>query len=76
MSKVRYEDNDDSNSGNHGFIDKDIVCCDCKQTFVFTAGEQAFFAQNNFTNPKRCKPCREAKKARQANNEPRQRRAR
>jgi hypothetical protein len=61
---------------SNGFVDKELTCKDCKQPFTFTAGEQAFFDQNGFTEPKRCKPCREAKKARQANSEPRQRRAR
>ena len=45
--------------------DQEIICCEpnCKQPFLFTAGEQAFFAEKGFTPPKRCKPCREAKKA-------------
>jgi hypothetical protein len=43
--------------------DQQLVCIDCKQEFVFTQGEQKFFAERNFTPPKRCKPCRDAKKA-------------
>ena len=41
------------------FQDKTLTCMDCGQDFVFTAGEQEFFAQKGFTNePKRCKPCK------------------
>lgn len=43
-----------------------ITCKDCKAEFEFTAGEQQFYALNNFTQPLRCKPCRVAKKARVA----------
>ena len=46
------------------YQDKTIKCCDCGQEFVFTAGEQQFYAEKGFTNePKRCKACRDAKKA-------------
>lgn len=46
------------------FQDKTIVCKDCGQEFVFTAGEQEFFAEKGFTNePQRCKACRDARKS-------------
>ena len=46
------------------FQDKSLTCTDCGQTFVFTAGEQEFFAQKGFQNePKRCKNCKAAKRA-------------
>jgi hypothetical protein len=35
----------------------------CEKEFVFTVGEQKFFTEKGFTPPKRCKPCRDAKKA-------------
>jgi CxxC-x17-CxxC domain-containing protein len=39
--------------------DKNMVCVECHQPFVWTAGEQAFYAEKNFTNPpKRCKDCK------------------
>jgi hypothetical protein len=41
------------------YTDIDAVCQDCGKGYVFTAGEQAFFASKGFTPPKRCKPCRE-----------------
>lgn len=45
------------------YQDKDIQCSDCGARFTFSAGEQEFFASKGFTNePKRCVPCRAAKK--------------
>jgi len=46
------------------FQDKTLTCIDCGQPFVFTAGEQEFFAQKGFQNePKRCKTCKATKRA-------------
>ncbi|MDD3840315.1 MAG: zinc-ribbon domain containing protein [Clostridia bacterium] len=46
------------------FEDKVLNCQDCGQEFVFTAGEQEFYEQRGFQNePKRCKACRDKKKA-------------
>ena len=46
------------------YEDKTIVCADCGQEFTFTASEQAFYAEKGFTDaPKRCKTCRQARKA-------------
>ena len=46
------------------YEDKTLVCRDCGKEFVFTAGEQAFYAEKGFQNePTRCKPCRDARKA-------------
>jgi len=42
--------------------DKQLTCVDCSQPFVFTERDQQFFAQKGFTDPKRCKPCRDVKK--------------
>jgi hypothetical protein len=45
---------------------KSLQCSDCGTTFIFTAGEQEFFASKGFTNePKRCPQCRQAKKRQQ-----------
>lgn len=49
------------------FEDRDLECLECKNTFVFTSGEQAFYHQKGFTEPKRCPKCRMAKKQRQGN---------
>jgi len=48
-----------------GFEDKTLNCRDCQAEFVFTAGQQEFFATKGFANgPTRCKECQAAKKAR------------
>ena len=45
------------------FEDKVLVCKECGQEFVFSAGEQEFYAERGFQNePQRCKPCRDARK--------------
>lgn len=45
------------------FADRVLKCADCGNDFVFTAGEQLFFADKQFKNdPKRCKLCK-AKRA-------------
>ena len=41
-----------------------ISCRDCNNDFQFTEGEQEHFAKLNFSNPIRCKDCRNAKKSR------------
>jgi CxxC-x17-CxxC domain-containing protein len=46
------------------FEDKTLVCRDCSAEFVFTAGEQEFYAEKGFTNqPSRCPDCRRSAKA-------------
>lgn len=46
------------------YEDKTLVCKDCGKEFVFTAGEQEFYAEKGFENePVRCKECRAAKKS-------------
>ncbi len=45
------------------YQDKTLKCKECGNEFVFTAGEQAFYAERGFQNePQRCKACRDAKK--------------
>jgi ribosomal protein S27E len=45
------------------FADKTITCRDCGMDFVFTAGEQEFYASKGFVNePTRCPSCRQARK--------------
>ncbi|MDW8283758.1 MAG: zinc-ribbon domain containing protein [Myxococcales bacterium] len=49
------------------FQDRVLRCVACHQDFIFTAGEQEFYERKGFKEiPKRCKPCREARKARMA----------
>ena len=46
------------------YEDKTLVCKDCGKEFVFTAGEQQFYAEKGFQNePLRCKDCRDARKS-------------
>jgi CxxC-x17-CxxC domain-containing protein len=45
------------------YADKTLTCADCGQEFVFTASEQDFYAQRNFTEPRRCGSCRASRKA-------------
>ena len=45
------------------YEDKTFVCRECGNEFVFTAGEQEFYAEKGFVNePQRCKSCRDARK--------------
>jgi CxxC-x17-CxxC domain-containing protein len=43
--------------------DTTLTCRDCGQGFVFTSGEQAFYAGRGFSEPSRCADCRAARKA-------------
>ena len=44
------------------YEDKTLICKECGQEFIFTAGEQEFYAEKGFVNePQRCKPCRDAR---------------
>ena len=50
--------------------DKTLVCQDCGKEFIFTAGEQAFYKEKGLDNePKRCKECRDKRKAARSNKE-------
>ncbi|MBQ3379894.1 MAG: zinc-ribbon domain containing protein [Clostridia bacterium] len=45
------------------YTDKTLVCKECGEEFVFTAGEQEFYAEKGFMNePQRCKTCRQNRK--------------
>lgn len=43
--------------------DKTIVCKDCGNEFTHTAGEQEFYKERQFSEPVRCKECRDKRKA-------------
>src|SRR3989454_10045849 len=46
------------------FQDRILRCVDCGAEFIWTAGEQQFFADKNFRNePKRCKVCKAKRSA-------------
>ncbi|MDR0883904.1 MAG: zinc-ribbon domain containing protein [Oscillospiraceae bacterium] len=45
------------------FEDKTLTCRDCGAEFIFTAGEQEFYAEKGFTNePRACPACRTNRK--------------
>ena len=45
------------------FADKTLVCKDCQEPFLFTAGEQDFYRQKGLQNePGRCPDCRNKRK--------------
>jgi len=47
------------------YADKTLVCRDCGREFIFSAGEQEFYAEHDFgTEPTRCADCRREKKRR------------
>ena len=46
------------------YQDKNLTCRDCGREFVWTAGEQEFYASRGLVNqPGRCPECRSARKA-------------
>lgn len=46
------------------YTDETLTCVDCNAPFIFSAGQQEFFAQKGFTNkPSRCADCKDARKA-------------
>ena len=46
------------------YTDQVITCGDCGIDFVFSASEQAFFAEKGFASaPKRCSSCRAQRRA-------------
>lgn len=42
--------------------DKILECKDCGIEFIFTEGEQAFYQEKGFTEPRRCPECRKVMK--------------
>jgi len=48
-------------------MDKTLKCKDCGADFIFTEGEQTFYAEKNFPEPIRCPECRKNKKMRASN---------
>ena len=45
------------------FTDKTLTCKDCGQEFIWTSGEQEFYASRGLTNePGRCPACRAARR--------------
>ena len=54
-----------------GFGPRVLICCECKEEFVFTAAAQQYFAERGYTeDPKRCKSCYTQFKKSQRNGKP------
>jgi CxxC-x17-CxxC domain-containing protein len=50
------------------YEDKTLTCVQCSKEFVFSAGEQAFYAEKGFTSPpKRCRACRKLRREGRSN---------
>ena len=53
------------------YQDETLVCRDCNKEFIFSASEQAFYAEKGFQNkPRRCPECRAAFRAQNGNARP------
>ncbi|MGE0710398.1 MAG: zinc-ribbon domain-containing protein [Planctomycetota bacterium] len=42
--------------------DTTLTCEGCGGSFLFTASEQAYYAERGFQSPKRCRGCRQSRK--------------
>jgi CxxC-x17-CxxC domain-containing protein len=45
------------------YTDKTLTCADCGNQFMFTSSEQEFYADRQFSEPRRCTSCRASRKA-------------
>ena len=64
-SKNLKEFNEKTFADSSEFQDKNILCIDCGQEFIWSSGEQLFFRDKGLVNPaKRCKSCKQAKNER------------
>jgi hypothetical protein len=59
----RRADNGEDMSNPLEFEDRQMTCADCGEGYVWSAADQEFYKKNGYEQPKRCKPCRQAKKA-------------
>ena len=49
------------------YEDKNLMCGDCGQSFVFSADDQSYHAEKGYTNePKRCPSCRQQRRDRRS----------
>lgn len=44
------------------FKDRSLQCADCGRTYTFTSGEQEFYQERGYSEPRRCPDCRAARK--------------
>jgi CxxC-x17-CxxC domain-containing protein len=45
------------------YTDRTLTCADCGTEFTFSASDQQFYADRQFSEPRRCPTCRAARKA-------------
>ena len=45
------------------YTDRTLTCADCGQQFAFSASDQQFYAERQFSEPRRCPSCRAIRKA-------------
>lgn len=45
---------------------RELTCVDCGQRFTWSADDQAFHREKGYSEPKRCKACRQAKREKRA----------
>lgn len=45
--------------------DRSLTCKGCRTPFLFTAGEQEFYASRGLNDPARCRPCRQKRREEQ-----------
>jgi hypothetical protein len=56
----------EQNETTNNYVDRMLECAGCGSTFSHTARDQEFFAEQGFTEPKRCRPCRRLRKLERA----------
>lgn len=55
--------NEDVTNEAEVFEDETLICKDCGNEFIFSAGDKQFYKEKGFMNkPKACRACRAAKK--------------
>ena len=55
------------------FDDKALLCRDCGDEFIFTAGEQGFYLEKGLMNePRRCPNCRASRRRERSGSTPRE----
>lgn len=59
VNKMYFFNNLPDGEKQQMYEDEKLICEDCGSEFVFTAGEQEFYAEKGLVNkPKRCPECR------------------
>lgn len=56
--KINIGETDSENLKKASFRGKHLTCIDCGVGFIFTRGEQYYYASKGLVKPKRCSDCR------------------